>query len=90
MTAPSHRELVEAAGVSTRPPEALAGTPRRRLAGGGSQSARGQIERLVADSRQRRVGSLNRHELAVRRLEQLLDEGARVRIVVDHQDARHG
>ena len=49
-----------------------------------------QIERLVADSRQRRVGFLNRDELPVRTFEQLFEKPARVRIVVDQQDARHG
>ncbi len=49
-----------------------------------------QIEGVVPDLHQRGLGVLHRHELPVRRLEQLLQEYAGVRVVVDHEDSRHG
>ena len=49
-----------------------------------------QIERVVADLRERRLGILHRHELPVRGFEQLLEERAGFRVVVDQEDARHG
>src|SRR5206468_9143264 len=48
-----------------------------------------QIERIVADLHQGGLGVLYRHELAVRGLEQLLEESAGFRIVVDDEDSRH-
>ena len=49
-----------------------------------------QVERVVTDLRQGCVRVLHRHELAIGGFEQLLEEPAGFRVVVDQEDARHG
>ena len=48
-----------------------------------------QVERIAADAGQRLVGILKRDELSIGRFQQLLEEPAGLRVVVDQKNARH-